>query len=80
MSKKTTCEYCLREIDKRGMPSHIHFRHLRQYLVGFRLNCWVNFFMDTWPPRFEQKQLMSGGGEHGGNGKAMAQVGVVQAS
>lgn len=52
-----TCEFCGRRIDKRGMPAHIHFKHLSAYLVGFRLNPMVCFFAGMWPPRFQQKQL-----------------------
>lgn len=54
---KTKCKYCFREIDNRGMPAHIHFKHLHQYLVEFRLNPVICFFAEMWPPRFEQKQL-----------------------
>jgi hypothetical protein len=57
---KTICKYCAKSIDNRGMDNHTHFKHLRQYLVEFRLNPIVCYVIGTWPPRFEQHQLTQG--------------------
>ena len=54
---KVRCKYCGRDIDKRGMDAHTHFKHLRQFLVEFRLDPAVCYFADIWPPQFTQKQL-----------------------
>lgn len=34
--KETWCRYCKKWIDNRGYGSHVHFRHLREYLADFR--------------------------------------------
>lgn len=53
-------EFCYKEIDNRGMASHLHFKHLRSILVKFRLNWMVCYAVDDWLPRFEQLQLTEG--------------------
>jgi hypothetical protein len=32
------CQYCLRPIDTRGMPGHVHFKHRSQVAREFSLN------------------------------------------
>jgi hypothetical protein len=54
---KAECRFCRRMIDKRGIDAHIHFKHLQQFLIEFRLKPVVCFFAEKWPPRFEDKQL-----------------------
>ena len=54
---KTRCKFCPREIDNRGMLSHLHFRHKTEIIIEFRMNPVVAYYAEMWPPQFWQKQL-----------------------
>ena len=34
--KKQQCRFCPRQIAACGMPAHIHFKHLEEYLAGIK--------------------------------------------
>jgi len=55
------CKYCLRPIDTRGMPSHIHFRHLSYVQREFCLTpwVWITFWLEQgrMPPNVSRMAL-----------------------
>ena len=52
---KTTCRYCLREIDARGLNAHVHFRHRDYVSREFWLNPTVWIFM--WATAHDENGL-----------------------
>ena len=68
LKMKNPCKYCLREIDSRGMASHVHFNHLRQVHIEFVMNPWIQLFRfhsEGILPGFKQLQLTDGRSEDG---------------
>lgn len=57
--KKVPCKYCLQPIDPRGMPSHVHFKHVDYVIREFALNPYVTLFTYGELPTFAQLQLQA---------------------